>query len=236
MAMIPTECPKCGRWGQVPSNRLYVKLNCKKCQAPFYLNSDGLTVTGEPPADKSAQSRDEPKKKDKRTPAFVARYGVACVEADALPPDVLAQVVEDHVMATVRDPNAWARGVRAEPNCRGISLNLRTPGGRSTPVPQFYRGGETRSWPFDATSAPTVRTWRGGAGAGDGVNTSLTPNGTGWALRPYAALMVLAVYVEFVTSAVADRAARRSRRLSNACSGAYSARVRGLRVLDASCS
>jgi hypothetical protein len=69
MAMIPMECPKCGRWGSVPSNRLYVKLNCKKCQAPFYMNSEGDAILGEPPADKVPHGKDakaERKAKEKR--------------------------------------------------------------------------------------------------------------------------------------------------------------------------
>jgi len=48
-----------------------------------------------------------PKKKDKRTPRFVARYGMGCVEADALPPVVLAEVVEDAINQYVTDESAW---------------------------------------------------------------------------------------------------------------------------------
>lgn len=67
MAMIPMECPKCGRWGSVPSNRLYVKLNCRNCQAPFYMNSDGDAMLGEPPADRVPQSKDAKKERKART-------------------------------------------------------------------------------------------------------------------------------------------------------------------------
>jgi hypothetical protein len=49
----------------------------------------------------------EPKKKDSRTPAFVARYGVACVEVDALPPTVLVEVVENAIKGCVEDREAW---------------------------------------------------------------------------------------------------------------------------------
>jgi hypothetical protein len=35
-----------------------------------------------------------PKEGDKRTPGFVERYGAECVEVDALPPDVLVDIVE----------------------------------------------------------------------------------------------------------------------------------------------
>ena len=50
----------------------------------------------------------EPKSQDSRTPAFIERYGVACVEVDALPPDVLADVVETAIRTCVEDPAHWA--------------------------------------------------------------------------------------------------------------------------------
>ncbi len=49
----------------------------------------------------------DPKTKDGRTPQFIARYGVGCVEADALPPAALATVVEDAIMRCVTDGDAW---------------------------------------------------------------------------------------------------------------------------------
>jgi hypothetical protein len=49
MVMIPMECPKCGRRGSVPSTRLNSPFNCKSCNAPFYLNTAGDAVSGEPP-------------------------------------------------------------------------------------------------------------------------------------------------------------------------------------------
>ena len=48
MVMIPIECPKCGRAGSVPSNRLNVALSCKSCSAPFYIDSAGEAKSGEP--------------------------------------------------------------------------------------------------------------------------------------------------------------------------------------------
>jgi hypothetical protein len=59
MVMIPMECPKCGRRGSVPSNRLNTPFNCKSCNAPFYLNMKGDAVLGEPMvvADKSARGK-----------------------------------------------------------------------------------------------------------------------------------------------------------------------------------
>jgi hypothetical protein len=49
MVMIPMECPKCGRRGSVPSTRLNSPFNCKSCNAPFYLNTAGDAVLGDPP-------------------------------------------------------------------------------------------------------------------------------------------------------------------------------------------
>ncbi len=49
----------------------------------------------------------EPKKTDRRTPAFVRRYGFGCVEADALPPEALVQVVEDAIWGCVKEYDAW---------------------------------------------------------------------------------------------------------------------------------
>jgi hypothetical protein len=49
----------------------------------------------------------KPKETDKRTPAFIERYGSACVEVDALPPSVLAEVVEDAIHETIADRARW---------------------------------------------------------------------------------------------------------------------------------
>lgn len=48
-----------------------------------------------------------PKKTDGRTPQFVARYGTGCVEADALPPAVLAAVVNNAIMRCITDRETW---------------------------------------------------------------------------------------------------------------------------------
>jgi hypothetical protein len=50
MRMIPIECPKCGREGHVPPDRLNAKLTCRGCQAVFHLDNTGRMVMG-PPGD-----------------------------------------------------------------------------------------------------------------------------------------------------------------------------------------
>lgn len=46
--MIPIECPKCGRRGNVPPDRLNSRLHCKACNAVFHLDNSGHLVLGEP--------------------------------------------------------------------------------------------------------------------------------------------------------------------------------------------
>ncbi len=46
--MIPIECPRCGKTGNVPPDRLDARLTCKRCQAAFYMDSGGRMVLGEP--------------------------------------------------------------------------------------------------------------------------------------------------------------------------------------------
>jgi ribosomal protein S27AE len=65
MPQIPMECPKCGRYGSLPSNKLNTTLHCKKCGATFYVNSAGLAILGESPADR-ARIEEAAKKKPKR--------------------------------------------------------------------------------------------------------------------------------------------------------------------------
>jgi hypothetical protein len=48
MRMIPIECPKCGREGNVPPDRLNAKLTCRGCQAVFHLDNTGRMVMGAP--------------------------------------------------------------------------------------------------------------------------------------------------------------------------------------------
>jgi hypothetical protein len=50
MRMIPIECPKCGREGNVPPDRLNAKLTCRGCHAVFHLDNTGRMVMG-PPGD-----------------------------------------------------------------------------------------------------------------------------------------------------------------------------------------
>ncbi|WP_435009617.1 hypothetical protein P12x_000875 [Tundrisphaera lichenicola] len=57
--MIPIECPKCGREGSVPPDRLNAKLTCRGCQAVFHLDNTGRMVMGAP---------GDPHAKDKQRP------------------------------------------------------------------------------------------------------------------------------------------------------------------------
>ncbi len=57
--MIPIECPKCGRGGSVPPDRLNARLVCKACHSVFHLDNTGRMVMGEPQSFdmKSSKSR-----------------------------------------------------------------------------------------------------------------------------------------------------------------------------------
>ena len=46
--MIPIECPKCGRGGSVPPDRLNARLVCKACHTVFHLDNTGRMVLGDP--------------------------------------------------------------------------------------------------------------------------------------------------------------------------------------------
>lgn len=59
--MIPIECPKCGRRGNVPPDRLNSRLHCKVCNAVFHLDNTGHLVLGEP-----GQSEKQAKKQKAR--------------------------------------------------------------------------------------------------------------------------------------------------------------------------
>src|SRR5262245_33260266 len=66
MAQIPMECPKCKRWGSVPSNKINTTLRCRKCLSAFYLNSAGIAILGEAPLSQEevdAQKKAAKKKK-----------------------------------------------------------------------------------------------------------------------------------------------------------------------------
>jgi hypothetical protein len=52
--MIDMKCPSCGAAGRVPPYKLNVRLICKKCLKPFYLNSSRHAVPGDPPIAKDA--------------------------------------------------------------------------------------------------------------------------------------------------------------------------------------
>lgn len=59
--MVPIECPKCGRGGSVPPDRLNARLVCKACHTVFHLDNTGRMVLGEPESFdmKTTKSRDE---------------------------------------------------------------------------------------------------------------------------------------------------------------------------------
>jgi hypothetical protein len=57
MRMIPIECPKCGREGNVPPDRLNAKLTCRGCQAVFHLDNTGRMVMGAPGDPEKDKSR-----------------------------------------------------------------------------------------------------------------------------------------------------------------------------------
>ncbi len=46
--MIPIQCPRCGKTGNVPPDRLGARLTCKRCDSAFYMDSGGRMVLGEP--------------------------------------------------------------------------------------------------------------------------------------------------------------------------------------------
>jgi hypothetical protein len=46
--MIPIECPRCGKGGNVPPDRLNSKLHCKACDAIFHVDVTGRIELGPP--------------------------------------------------------------------------------------------------------------------------------------------------------------------------------------------
>jgi hypothetical protein len=62
--MIPIECPKCGRGGSVPPDRLNARLVCKACHTVFHLDNTGRMVLGDPESldMKSTKSRKQESK------------------------------------------------------------------------------------------------------------------------------------------------------------------------------
>jgi hypothetical protein len=57
--MIEMACPSCGRAGQVPKEKLYTRLVCRKCHVVFHVDSTGRPVLGEPV---SAAAKEKSKK------------------------------------------------------------------------------------------------------------------------------------------------------------------------------
>lgn len=56
--MIDLECPKCGRAGSIPRDKVNTRLVCKKCHIVFHMNTAGRTLLGEPPVN-HAQTKKE---------------------------------------------------------------------------------------------------------------------------------------------------------------------------------
>ncbi|MHC5540625.1 hypothetical protein ACYOEI_20600 [Singulisphaera rosea] len=46
--MIELACPKCGRGGSIPNQKINSRLVCKKCFVVFHMNTSGRTILGEP--------------------------------------------------------------------------------------------------------------------------------------------------------------------------------------------
>lgn len=46
--MIELACPKCGRGGSIPNQKINSRLVCKKCFVVFHMNTAGRTILGEP--------------------------------------------------------------------------------------------------------------------------------------------------------------------------------------------
>jgi hypothetical protein len=60
--MIEMACPSCGRAGQVPKEKLYTRLVCRKCHIVFHVDSQGRPVLGEPVSAKDKNKKEVEKK------------------------------------------------------------------------------------------------------------------------------------------------------------------------------
>ena len=56
--MIPIQCPRCRRSGNVPPDRLNARLVCKGCQAVFHMDSGGRMILGEPGTAKKTKEKE----------------------------------------------------------------------------------------------------------------------------------------------------------------------------------
>jgi len=70
--MIEMACPGCGRGGQVPKEKLYTRLVCRKCHVVFHMEPSGRTVLGEPQSAKDAKTEEKKKKEKAKGPDAVA--------------------------------------------------------------------------------------------------------------------------------------------------------------------
>lgn len=62
--MIRMVCPSCSRRGNVPESEVNKRLHCKKCNAVFFLDTEGLVHLGEP-VDEEAERRRELARREK---------------------------------------------------------------------------------------------------------------------------------------------------------------------------
>lgn len=60
--MIPMSCPKCGKRGSVPPDRLATRMSCRKCQAVFHMDRTGHIMLGEPEDENSTRKAKKPKR------------------------------------------------------------------------------------------------------------------------------------------------------------------------------
>jgi hypothetical protein len=65
--MIEMACPSCGRAGQVPKEKLYTRLVCRKCHVVFHVDSQGRPVLGEPV---TAAAKEKAKKESESKSVF----------------------------------------------------------------------------------------------------------------------------------------------------------------------
>lgn len=72
--MIPIECPKCGRGGSVPPDRLNARLVCKACHTVFHLDTTGRMMLGDP---ESSDARSTGKARPAAEVSSVADFDLA---------------------------------------------------------------------------------------------------------------------------------------------------------------
>jgi len=82
--MIEMACPGCGRAGQVPKEKLYTRLVCRKCHVVFHMETSGRTVLGEPHSPTDPKDPKKKKEKDKAKKAenssFIEGFRIPTVD------------------------------------------------------------------------------------------------------------------------------------------------------------